>query len=348
MRDFYSGVYKNKKILVTGHTGFKGSWLISILRELGAEVLGISLDPTTNSIYNEIALMENDYRLDICDRISINSLITELEFDLVFHLAAQPIVSTAYENPIQTFETNSLALANLILISSRNSSCKGFVAVTTDKVYKPSKSTLGHKESDELGGIDPYSASKSAGEVLITGLRSVIKRDDFKLVSVRAGNVIGGGDNSKDRLIPDLVNAYFNKEKLFVRNPNSVRPWIFVLDVLDGYLKVGEQILQGNETDNAYNFGPKPDQIFSVSEILKVCHKILNNLPEVSYVESQMIEDGFLFLNSDLAAQKLNWTQVLTTEKALEFTINWWKNYSKNLSVSTLIRDDIRNYYSFK
>lgn len=341
-----SKIYSGKTILVTGHTGFKGAWLVSILKSWGANVIGIGLDPVPNSIWTQTNFEVEDIRLDICDFNKTNKVISKLEFDLVFHLAAQPIVSVAYKNPIETYETNSLAMANLLVAVSKVENCQGVVAVTTDKVYKPSDITSGHKESDPLGGVDPYGASKAAAEIYIDGLRNVISRPNFKIVTVRAGNVIGGGDISVNRLIPDLLRAYESNKQLVIRNPNYVRPWIHVLDVLNGYLQVGARILNRTDFPDSINFGPRPSDLSTVIKVVEMARVTLSGKLSFTIEESDFKEDSFLFLNSDLAKAILGWQPKLTIEGAVDLTLNWWMKKFNGADTGNLIEADLNYFFN--
>jgi len=342
-------VYKGKKILVTGHTGFKGTWLTTWLNVLGAEVTGCSLPALSGSLntldsFNECV---SEKFLDIRDKKGIVEFISNSdEFDLVFHLAAQPIVLDAYLDPLETFEINSLGAANVVYAAMNNPSCAGIVVATTDKVYRPSNASRGHSEGDPLGGLDPYSASKSAAEMLLAGLRITSENNEFPIVSVRAGNVIGGGDNGKHRLIPDIVRGILNSEEIVIRNPNYVRPWMHVLDVLNGYLLVGAKILTNNEVSNAFNFGPNPGELLTVLEVAEQALESWGSgeLGILQGIMPKKVEDAYLVLNSNLAKEELGWLPKFDTRQAVDSTIQWWKSTSDLFSPLEAILMDIHKY----
>ena len=346
MKETLLNSYSGKTVLVTGNTGFKGSWLTVLLEHCGAHVIGLGLDPLPDSLYclGDFKPRFNEIRSDITNRGTLENELSKINFDLVIHLAAQPLVSKAYSDPLSTFEVNTLGLANLVYLASLNANCKGVIVVTTDKVYEPSKSVHGHLETDKLGGIDPYSASKSAAEMLLTGIRSARSNTDCKLVSVRAGNVIGGGDLATDRLLPDLVKSFKNHKDMVIRNPDFIRPWIHVLDALYGYVLVGERILNEIKIDKAYNFGPTPGDIKTVREVAILSKEYWGEVKEIIYEPSQMIEDDYLALDSRRARRELSWSNLLNSTQAIEVTINWWKEFLKGEEPRKLVERDIRNY----
>lgn len=239
----FNNIYKNKKVLITGHTGFKGSWLTLWLLLLGAKVIGYSLPPNTNpNLFSELKLSKEiiDIRGDIRDIKKIKKIIKKYKPDIIFHLAAQPIVKISYENPIETIETNILGTSNLLEASKNYNFIKGIINVTSDKCYLNKESIFGYRETDKLGGFDPYSASKACSEILTSAYRKSFFKDKKTLISsVRAGNVIGGGDWSKFRIIPDCIKSITKNKDIIIRNPSSIRPWQFVLEPLSGYLQIG-------------------------------------------------------------------------------------------------------------
>ena len=341
-------IYGGKKVLVTGHTGFKGTWLTTWLSELGAEVTGLSLPALSGSMYTMDAFnICKEKFLDIRDKKTIFEFIANSnKYDLVFHLAAQPIVLDAYLDPLETFEINSMGAANVVYAAMNNSSCAGIVVATTDKVYRPAKSQGGHSESDQLGGLDPYSASKSATEMLLSGLRITIENNEFPIVSVRAGNVIGGGDNGKHRLIPDIVRGIRSSTEISIRNPSYVRPWMHVLDVLHGYLLAGSKVLNRDKISNAFNFGPKQGDVLTVLELAEqaLVSWGSGNLKLLDDIKPKKVEDSYLTLNSDLAKDELGWSPKFDTRQAVNSTIQWWKSSSGLLSPREATILDIREY----
>jgi CDP-glucose 4,6-dehydratase len=342
-------IYRGKKILVTGHTGFKGAWLSTWLKELGAEVTGCSLPALDGSMYSSDNFGHNvqEFFIDITDRNAIFDLIANSdEYDLVFHLAAQPIVLEAYSDPLETFEINSVGAANVVYAAINNPSCAGVVAATTDKVYKPNRSTEGHFETDPLGGLDPYSASKSAAEMLLASLRISKERDDFSIVTVRAGNVIGGGDNANNRLIPDLVRGILSSSEIVIRNPDYIRPWMHVLDVLNGYLMVGTRILHSKRVSHSYNFGPNKNDELTVLELAELVVSAWGSgkLKVLDEKSLRKKEDSVLRLNSNLAKDELSWSPNFDSKEAVYSTIDWWKSTKSFRSPLDATLDDIQKF----
>ena len=322
-------VFSNKKILVTGHTGFKGFWLSRILVLLGADVYGLAQEPLPGSLYSKepnIGLKRSDL-LDIRNYSQLKSYIVNNEFDGIFHLAAQSLVLDAFEHPRATFETNFMGTVNLFESILESNSRPWIVAITTDKVYKNFEKLHGYHEEDALGGADPYSASKSAMEMAIYSYRiiSKAKRKKIKIVSARSGNVIGGGDVSKNRLLPDLIKSFLANEIAEIRNPNSIRPWQHVLDPLFGYLLIAQNLINDSQTDEAYNFGPSESSRITVMEVAKIAIEAWPT--EVSFKvnkqENAMPETVFLWLNSEKARKDLGWQNKLDAIEAIKWTIEW-------------------------
>ena len=328
--------YKSKKVFVTGHTGFKGSWLVAWLHSLGAVIKGYALEPEHDEcLYN---LLPKDYCesiiADIRNKEKLTAEILAFQPDYIFHLAAQPLVRRSYEIPAETFEVNAIGTANLLeAVKKFNKSCS-IIIITTDKVYENKETDILYKENDRLGGYDPYSASKACTELVINSFRnSFFNKADYQthkkiIVSARAGNVIGGGDYSDDRIIPDIVKALVKKENINVRNPNSVRPWQHVLEPLSGYLLLGA-LLNENAVkfSDAYNFGPEPNDHLTVGELVNIALKVwgVGNW-ENKISENQPHEAGLLKLDISLAKKELNWSPKLPSAAAVKWTMDWYKN----------------------
>ena len=330
-------IYKDKKILVTGHTGFKGAWLTVMLQSLGAEVFGLSKDigQKRPEVKSDLA-KENEFEVDIRDRSTLSKAVKDVSPDLVFHLAAQSLVLESYRDPVNTFEINFGGTLNILEACSNLPSMSGVVVTTTDKVYKNTELDRRFKEDDELGGLDPYSASKSSASILIKSWREIPTFQGMQFVDVRAGNVIGGGDRALDRLMPDLIQGAISRQPIVIRNPESVRPWQHVLDPLMGYLKVGQSILQEKKLKPSYNFGPSSHNPVRVRDLAQIFMKHFPDL-NVSFAssENESKESKLLQLDSDLALTEFGWSSQISTEEAINMTILWEK-VVQNYEMSSL------------
>lgn len=338
----------NKKIvLVTGHTGFKGSWLSIWLNEMGAKVIGYSLDPNTqndNFVLSNISNKIIDIRADIRDIEKLKEVFKIYQPEIVFHLAAQPLVRLSYKKPRQTYEVNVMGTLNVIECIRKNNCTKVGIFITTDKCYENKEQVWGYRENDSLGGYDPYSSSKACAELVIEAYRNSFM-DTQNISTVRAGNVIGGGDWSKDRLIPDCIKTLESSEKIInIRNPNAIRPWQFVLEPLAGYLLLAEKMYNNKQYCGAWNFGPDVDSIINVWEISKMLTKKygLGKLKDVSN-QSQPHEASLLSLDTSKARFILGWKPKLNIEQALDMTVEWYKNY-KTQNVYNLCIKQINLY----
>jgi CDP-glucose 4,6-dehydratase len=340
----FGNVYKNKKVLITGDTGFKGSWLSLWLNELGAEVYGVSNGiPTipSNFLTSKINEIINHADIDILNFNAIHKHIENIKPDFIFHLAAQAIVKDSYNNPLDTLNVNIIGTAN-ILESLRilNLNCNA-IFITSDKCYDNVEWIWGYKETDILGGKDPYSASKGAAELIIkTYSKSYFENIDSntKVVSARAGNVIGGGDWAKYRIIPDSVNSWSKKEILEIRSPYATRPWQHVLEPLSGYLVLGQQLfIRKNLCGESFNFGPRPENNFSVEELLKEMSKHWDDVRWniVNEINNHK-EAGLLKLNCDKALAYLNWMPNLNFEETIKFVSEWYKSYYLNDEIENM------------
>jgi CDP-glucose 4,6-dehydratase len=313
--------YSGKRVLVTGHNGFKGTWLVALLKSLGAEVYGLSLQIESNSPFKVFHASGNHNSIiqDICDFPGLTRVINQINPEVVFHLAAQSLVLDSYEKPLETFRVNVIGTANL-LEATLNKSCKGIVVVTTDKVYKNDNEGLTFKETDILWGHDPYSLSKTGTELVVSAWRSLPTIGKRQIVSVRAGNVFGPGDRANNRLLPDLVIGLKTGQETIIRNPESIRPWQFVLDPLMGYLIVGMRILSEQELCEAYNFGPDEKSFISVHELVEIFRKIAP-LPIKLINDEKGLEAKILKLDSSLAISDLGWIPVTTLSQGIEISL---------------------------
>ncbi len=329
-------IFNNSKVLVTGHTGFKGSWLAAWLNHLGAQVTGLSVDVPTdpsNFVVSNICGFVEDHRIDVCDAAQVSQVVRKCQPDFVFHLAAQALVRPSYENPLQTFKTNALGSANVLDALRQLEKPVVAVMVTSDKAYDNVEWVWGYRETDPLGGKDPYSASKGMAEIAIRAyVESYFKHPDSN-VSVgiaRAGNVIGGGDWAKDRIVPDCVRAWSGKKAVDIRNPEATRPWQHVLEPLSGYLTLGMELYEnGDRHGNAYNFGPHASQNHTVREVINEMARYWENVRwnDISNDGVHLHEAGLLKLNCDKALFELNWLPTLKFEETVGMTAEWYKKF---------------------
>jgi CDP-glucose 4,6-dehydratase len=351
--------YLGKKIFITGHTGFKGSWLIKILHDLGAVVKGYSLVPENDlNLYTEINgdLLCESVIGDLRDKELLQKAVMDFQPDFIFHLAAQPLVRLSYEIPSETFEVNAIGTANLLdAVRLLEKKCN-IVLITTDKVYHNNEWQYPYRENDRLGGYDPYSASKACCELVIQSYKNSFFNPDkynqhHKAIAVaRAGNVIGGGDWSKDRLIPDIVRSLTKGVEIVIRNPNSVRPWQHVIEPLFGYLELGLKLsIDPMKYSQAFNFGPNTYDALPVEEIvLKSINCWGTGSYKVSIDSKSPHEASLLKLDISKVLNELNWKPIFNAQAAIERTINWYKNYYDGNNVCELMESDIQYYKNKK
>jgi len=337
--------YNGAKVFVTGHTGFKGSWLTYWLQSLGAEVVGFAQAPsTTPSLFSHLSLsskLYQDIRSDIRDYNSLSKAIKDFQPDFVFHLAAQALVPSAFDDPVGTFTTNAIGTVNLLEVLRQSNSNATCIFITSDKVYENNEWFWGYRETDALGGKDPYSASKSMAELAISSyLRTLLKSSPLSLCIARAGNVVGGGDWSPQRIVPDLIRAYINNKPLILRNPSSTRPWQHVLEPVFAYLQLGLQ-LQANSQLHAqsFNFGPSSELVKTVHELVLAFKELIPSLCIETSLDSSNHESSMLALNCDKALHLLNWTPRMCFSQLVQYTADWYiKFYETNCSVEDLER----------
>jgi len=328
--------YNNKKVFVTGHTGFKGAWLSIWLKHLGANVTGFSDSVKTDEdvfALSNIGMSIVDNRGDIADPKSISAAMRDAQPEIVFHLAAQPLVRYSYEDPYITYLTNVIGTLNLLEAVRSCDRVKSVVIVTTDKCYKNNEWVWGYREIDQLGGHDPYSSSKACCEILVDSYRKSYFNLDANrktgIATVRAGNVIGGGDWSEDRIIPDCIRSIKAGTPIQIRNPHAVRPWQHVLDPLSGYLLLGMKLYEEpDKYSEAFNFGPRADSIIEVGRIVQLLiHYFGKGSFESAAAENAVHEANLLSLDISKAVQKLDWKPVWGIDEALRKTVNWYKCY---------------------
>lgn len=330
--------YQGKRILVTGHTGFKGAWLCLWLSQLGASVSGYSLDiPTQKNLFTVLNFGPHfsDIRGDIRNQNGMSKVFEQVQPEIVFHLAAQSLVRVSYESPLETYETNVMGTANVLEAARKTSSVRGVVVVTSDKCYDNSDQGHAYQETDAMGGYDPYSSSKGCAELVTAAYR---RSFGMHVASGRAGNVIGGGDWALDRLIPDCVRAFSSHEVLHIRYPLALRPWQYVLEPLSGYLLLGSK-LQESKICTGWNFGPPLDEFATVETLVKKVKALWGHGTYRVESEGQPHEMQFLSLDTHKAHSELGWEPVYSVQKALEVTIAWYLDQGSDktaLSVSQL------------
>ena len=351
MQNLFDGIYKDKTVLVTGHTGFKGSWLCLWLEEMGANVIGYSLAAPTTP--NHIELLDLDMVSivgDIRDLEKLNSTMAEYKPEIVFHLAAQPLVRLSYENPIETYETNVMGTLK-VLEACKANNVKSIVNITSDKAYENKEWVWGYRECDPMGGYDPYSSSKGCAELLVSSYRnSYFNINDYKkthntlIASCRAGNVIGGGDWALDRLMTDIMVSVSKGKKVSIRNPNATRPWQHVLEPLSGYLLVGQKLLQEKvEFADGWNFGPSDEGSITVEQVVENVKKHWSKIDyEINKDPDQLHEANLLKLDCSKAHTYLKWSAVWESDKTFEMTVRWYKEYYENSK--TISKEQLNEY----
>ena len=344
--------WKNKKVFITGHTGFKGSWLSLFLNYLGADVTGYSLEPNTKPSLFDLAKIKNVIKksiiADVRDYKKLKSELDKSKATIVFHLAAQPLVRLSYIHPKDTFDVNFTGSLNILHAIKKNKRVKTGIIITTDKVYDISKNKI-FREEDTLKGSDPYSASKVCVEFLYNSYqKSFFSKSDKMIATVRAGNVIGGGDYSLDRLIPDIYKSSLKNKKIFIRNPNAIRPWQHVLEPLSGYLKLAKIMYEENKfIGQSFNFGPNNKNNYSVLDLTKA---IALNFDKSEYWTikkyKKFHEAKLLKLNSRKANKLLNWKSKLSFKETAEFTASWYLNYfDKKIDLKIFTLNQISAYF---
>ncbi len=349
MQEFWNG----KKILITGHTGFKGSWLAFWLEMLGAEVCGYALAPESQpNLFDNLAL-ENKIKSiigDIRDLSAFETVLKDFQPEIVFHLAAQSLVRKSYRAPVETYETNVIGTINVLEAVRSVSAVKAVVVVTTDKVYENKEWHWAYRETERLGGFDPYSNSKACAELAVSAYRnSFFAESDCLIATARAGNVIGGGDWSEDRLLPDVFRSLVFGEKLVIRNPHSIRPWQHTLEPLAGYLKLAEKLYAGEKRfAESWNFGPAEEDSKPVGWILDEIKRVWNEPVNWEIADGkQPHEARLLKLDSTKAKNELNWSPKLSLDEAVSLTAEWYRGFKDKKDLVQLTQEQI-NYYREK
>lgn len=345
LKTLFSGAYAGRKILVTGHTGFKGSWLCLWLTALDAEVSGLALTPDTEPSHWPLLKLGSvrDLNVDLRDRRAVQQSLERLQPEVVFHLAAQPLVRRSYREPFLTFETNVIGLVNLLEAVRSTPSVQALVNVTSDKVYREPATQAGYREDHALGGHDPYSTSKACSELVTECYRkSFFHESRPRVATARAGNVIGGGDWSEDRLVPDFIRAASGGKALQIRNPDSVRPWQHVLEPLSGYLRLGQMLLDDAALEGAWNFGPTAEATTSVQTIVTRMQDLWPGTRVERDTKPHPREAATLLLDSAKAAHELQWRAVWGVEEALRHTLEWYHAFYDQKQVRS--REDLNDY----
>ncbi len=349
--------WKNKNVLITGHTGFKGSWLCTLLNYFESNICGISLDPLFYpNLFDQLSIKERiseSHILDISNIKKMRNIIEEFNPEIIFHMAAQPLVLESYKYPLETWQTNVMGTANLLENLKILKNNYTLVVITTDKVYENKEWVYGYRENDKLGGYDPYSASKAAAEILIDSWRnSFCQKENLfrtKIATARAGNVIGGGDWSQYRLIPDAIKSIMAKEPIKLRNPNATRPWQHVLEPLNGYLKLARKLYLSNNNDmhleSSFNFGPEDESCKQVSEVIQILISKWEGQMHLEGNLKKQHEAGLLKLDISKAKNTLQWKPKWNFETTIDKTLTWYKNVLvENHDPFSCCLNDIKSY----
>ena len=353
--DIFDGFFKDKRVLVTGHTGFKGSWLSIWLNELGAEVIGVGLAPYSDKDNFVLSGVGNritaDIQADIRDGNKIKEIFKKYQPDIVFHLAAQPLVRLSYDIPVETYQTNVIGTINILEAIRTTDSVKVGIMITTDKCYENKEQIWGYRENEPMGGYDPYSSSKGAAEIAISSWRRSFfnplqfEKHGKSIASVRAGNVIGGGDWSIDRIIPDCIRALETGRAIEIRSPKAIRPWQHVLEPLSGYMLLAKSMWDSpTEYCEGWNFGPRSE---SISTVWEVASKVIKNYGTGELCDlsdpNALHEAKILMLDVSKAKFHLGWEPRLNIDQTIELTVEWYKNYNKMNSYD-LCKKQIQKY----
>jgi len=351
MKNFFKG----KKVLVTGHTGFKGSWLSIYLSQLKSKIYGISLKPKSKICNFNLSQVEKICKksliFDLKNFKKLDKEFKKIEPEIIFHLAAQPLVSVSYNEPSLTWSNNLISTLNLLEIIKNYKKKITLIVITSDKCYENLELKRGYKEEDRLGGKDPYSASKASVEILCRSYFESFfkKKRNIKFATVRAGNVIGGGDWSKDRLIPDIIKSIKYKKTLEIRNPNSTRPWQHVLEPLTGYILLAQKINSNkNLNGESFNFGPNNEKGYTVYNVVKKIKKIFPKLNYKINEDKIFHESNLLKLNCNKSKKLLNWKQLMSFDETINFTSEWYKNYFDKKNCKEFTNLQIKNYIKLR
>ena len=358
MDDYLQGAYKGKRILITGHTGFKGSWLSLWLKELGADVIGYALEPPTKpNLFEAVSLDEKITHIigDVRDEEHLFSVFEKYQPEFVFHLAAQPLVRLSYKEPKLTYETNVMGTVNVLEAVRKTKNARVCIIVTSDKCYENREWVYGYRETDPMGGHDPYSSSKGCAELVTAAYRRSFfnpndygKKHNVALSSVRVGNVIGGGDWGAERIISDCIRALSQNKAIIVRNPQATRPWQYVLEPLSGYLLLGALMYgDGVKYSSVWNFGPNDESVITVGELVKLVIKYWGSGSYITDTLNHPHEAGLLKLDVSKAKVMLGWKLLYDVYEAVERTINWYKNFYNGMRKEELYEITVKEIRDF-
>ncbi len=354
--------YKGRKVFITGHTGFKGSWLCKTLAGFGAELYGYSLNPPTDpalyNLTNVNDIMKKSFISDIRDFEKLKDAVMISEPEIILHLAAQPLVRDSYKNTLDTYSINVMGTANILETLKHQKSVRVFLNITTDKVYENKEWSWGYRENDSLGGRDPYSASKSCSEIITSSFRESFfpkarySEHKVSIGTARAGNVIGGGDFAADRLVPDIFRSVFANQMLELRNPNSMRPWQHILDPLNGYILLAERMYHSSDFSEGWNFGPEDSDCRTVMELVMLIQSEIGKnsqslrFPGYSVKSSSLHEAGLLKLDISKSRSFLNFSPVMNIQETVRKTVEWYDVYHSGKNLINATEKQISEYYS--
>lgn len=344
----WKATYNGKRVLITGHSGFKGSWLTLWLQTMGAQICGYSLPPNTHpALFDAVQVQDGIQNVfgDILDREKLNKTFQDFQPEMVFHLAAQPLVRLSYTEPVLTYETNVMGTLNVLEAARKCKSVKAFVNITTDKCYENKEIARGYREDEPMGGYDMYSSSKGCVEILSSSYRRSFLQDGYALATARAGNVIGGGDWAADRLIPDCVRSIEKGVEIEIRNPVATRPWQHVLEPLSGYLLLGHLLYtQGDKYAEGFNLGPNPDSVLTVAEVAEMVVKEYGKGSVKVHKRDDLHEANLLMLDISKAARVLGWTPAYTAQQAIAETVAWYKRFYQGEAMRAFTLQQIEKY----
>ena len=348
MSALFNDFYRGKRVLLTGHTGFKGSWLSVWLNRLGAEVTGYSLPAIDPGMFRALQLQNElkHHESDVRDLRSLQKVIDDCKPNVILHLAAQPLVRLSYSEPLMTYETNVMGTANILQAARSCDELQAVVNVTTDKCYDNREEDYAYIESDPMGGYDPYSSSKGCSELVTAAFRSSFFRDDHApgVASARAGNVIGGGDWCEDRLLPDCFRFLATGRDIVLRNPDAIRPWQFVLEPLAGYLQLAAMLASDISLAEGWNFGPHPEERYSVGEVTRKVVELWGSGHVRVEQDGSKHEAHLLQLSIDKAMQRLHWRPVYSLQQALSATVEWYKAFNQSADMAAITNKQLEAF----